>query len=157
MNKKTKHPNVAKCRELGMLFLNLHESDPACRVEMGETRFSLCGTAACHAGWFQVSKGRSWGFLNNIGYEEGSRDIARFLGFYGKHPEGKLESWAEDNPDLWGNKDGDGMFCSSDAFYSTPPTLTKPHNMSIKHIGLHWLKVADRIEALAKGPGGNNA
>ena len=118
-----------------------------------------CGTIACHAGWYLLAKLHEaddvgWAededhplSLTNKagsyrGFSEGLRLLMQDLG-YGEH--GDLKDWAERNPELWGNRNGDGMFSNPLAFKSDAEWY-----ITVKDIAEHWLAVADRIEALNK-------
>lgn len=141
-----KHPNPDKIDILAETFLNLHESVPkATKVEMGEPNFQKCRTIACHAGWFGLARSK---FSNGYSYEDSADDMAKFLGIVNRF---ELKDWAENNPDLWGNHDGDGMFCSAHAFgkgLAYYKSVWKYKPLTLKHIGNHWAKVADRIRKL---------
>jgi hypothetical protein len=71
-----------------------------------------CGTIHCVAGWYAVANlhrkeikaGIKEGLVRR---EDGANLMANDLGFeYGY----VLAIWAEDNPKIWGNEDGDEMF-----------------------------------------------
>lgn len=135
-----KHPNPERCRDLGMTFLFLAESSPKAKVHMIDGSFHPCGTSACHAGWFAIARGlkRTFG-SKKYNFLSSATDMANFLGFKDWD---FLRCWADDFPNLWGNGNGSSMFCDSDAFNcrNEEPTL--------EEIGIHWLNVADMIEAL---------
>ncbi len=151
------HPNPERCRELGTFFLIIDGEPTMKEIRMGEASWPNekldknsrhgCGTQACHAGWFgwgcgvdHLVPGPRNGFENDYVYQ--ANKIAQFVGVKNSN---YLESWAETNPRLWGNGYGVSMFCGRHAFgenLGEQPT--------IKQIGIHWLKVADRIEAHEK-------
>ena len=136
-----KHPNAKKVQVLGMVFLTLHEAYPYAEVNMATAYQGSCGSPACHAGWFNVALGLGEVISN---YMYGADRMAAYLGFAnGEH----LQYWAENNPKLWGNHFGYSMFSSSLAFgklmFSNDTDL-----LTVKDIGNHWLKVADRLAAL---------
>lgn len=133
-------PNPDRCRELGMIFLSLAESEPPeCKVDMYESSYWACGTVACHAGWFGVSQLGKRNY-RRYSYDKAADDMARFLDCECSY---SLRNWAQRNPSLWGNDAGDGMFGTGFDFFRKPFGVMKP---TLKHIGKHWLKVADRIE-----------
>ncbi len=66
------------------------------------------------------------------------RALAVFLGFKGGH---ELETWADNNPKLWGNKFGGGMFCCPSAF-----TNDLPKQLTHRDIIEHWKQVLVNIE-----------
>lgn len=135
---------VENARILGMTFLGLWEDRPPnCRVDMVTTSFSVCGTVACHAGWFAVARGlsrKNLRFFNDEPYEfaDSADEMAQFLGFVGRY---SLREWAARCPQLWGNTHGEAMFYVYSAFGVPESKLT------LKTIGIHWLEVADRVEA----------
>jgi len=150
------HPDPNKCRELGMLFLGLVESEPPkCRVNMSKGVYKSCGTSACHAGWFGVtqikgapkeSRYRDGGLQTvdeSFGYAGAASKMARFLG---KSDKLSLKNWAKNNPDLWGNDNGEQMF--SDSVSRGNPFLPgQPlRDIKLKDIAMHWFAVGDRIE-----------
>ena len=142
---------IENMRILGMTFLNLAESEPAeCKVDMSEVYAEpVCETVACHAGWWAVAITKGTKFdrslcYNYMGpirfgfsYKYAAASMAQFLGF---NDMDSLQNWARDNSNLWGNVHGCYMFLNPKAFKCTPETIT------LKKIGLHWLKVADRCE-----------
>jgi len=136
----TKHPNPDRCEELGMLFLSIHNyNSKKPEVDMlngsWDSTDSVCETVACHAGWF------AWG-TNKIhiftvySYKNAADEMSEFL--KSRWCKGNLECWAQDNPTIWGNRDGDGMFVEEEAFGVS-------ENLTLEVIGKHWLKVAARI------------
>lgn len=140
-NLKTPKNMAENARVLGMTFLLLHKESRDNIVHMGESEFNVCGTMACHAGWFAVARGMSrlsYG-VGAYDYNSSANDMAKFLGFKGAED---LESWAVENTDMWGNHSGSYMFCDGAAFGSSTDRIT------LDRIGKHWLEVADRLENL---------
>jgi len=128
--------NTENAKTLGMLFLFLHESDPEAKVKMTEPVFHVCGTTACHAGWFAVANNKSCRESYGFGYA--ADEMAQFLGFV-RHC--VLQDWAEENPNIWGNLYGRYIFSSCKAF----GVIREP---TLEEIGTHWLQVADRAEEI---------
>ena len=129
-------------RILGMTFLNLAEgTPPECKVNMMETEVDLCGTVACHAGWFGIAKHSKKKSLNNLyDFQDSANEMANYLGFAKAID---LQTWAGENPVLWGNTKGFAMFNARRAF-SVDEKWTP---LDLEKIGLWWLGVADRCEA----------
>lgn len=125
-----------KMRVIGMTFLFLHEDMPEGEVNMMRTKFHPCGTVACHAGWFALARGLK--STCEYGYSDSASDMAKYLGFEDR---ASLEKYFFEDEALWGNPDADGMFCFWAAFGGSRAELT------LETIGLHWLQVADRVEA----------
>jgi len=74
-----------------------------------------CGTIHCVAGWYAVALLKD-GTINEseyVSYSDGAAAIAKQLGFKN---DSQLESWANRNPDIWGNEDGINMFYSKKAY-----------------------------------------
>lgn len=132
-----KHPNPSKVRELANIFLTLANERPDAEVDMGEYKFNSCCTIACHAGWFGIAMGKECGY--DYGFSNSAEEMANFLGFDNRW---RLEIWARDNPKLWGNRYGLDMFSDREAFG------LKDREPTLKEIGKHWHKVANRIEGL---------
>jgi len=138
------NPDPEKCRELGNIFLALHEKRPNAEVHMGNGMFSECGTVACHAGWFAVSQGKEH-YLFRYNYISAANDMAIFLGLQSA---AELESWAGHNSSLWGNYCGNEIFWSDIAF-GLPHHEEDTTPLTLKIIGEHWLSVANRIEEVS--------
>ena len=111
---------------------------------------NLCGTAACHAGWFELydrsGNVADMGFQANsmdtddvdyFEFERGAEKISDFLGI--EDPD-QLEKWARENPDKWGNHNGDCIFSEDCAFGVGEETVT------LEQIGQHWIEVGKRLK-----------
>ena len=138
-----------------------------------------CGTVACHAGWFyamsvtdrdkvhfeydddmdtyRLVDDQHIGDDRVIWYTDGAEMMAETLGF--KRVD-QLESWAARNPDIWGNKDGGGMFLSAKAFgFSTDRIVldwagdpaVHYRNPTLQEVRDHWAAVRDRLKKLEEG------
>lgn len=141
MTYKITPARIEKMRVLGMTFLFLDIEGPNVnKVNMLSGSFHPCGTHACHAGFFAIANNKE----NDIDYSfnDSAGEMAQYLGFKKSRD---LELWALENPKMWGNNYGEHMFCTSYSFMKTFDTIT------LKDIGLHWLKVADRCEESLKG------
>jgi hypothetical protein len=91
----------------------------------------ICGTPMCHVGWYA-----SVNYISGIDFTEGSNMIASDLGFRNKI---ELKEWAHDNPEIWGNDRGEGMFCDGEAFGQEDDT-----GFTLKTIIDHWKAVKKR-------------
>ena len=99
----------------------------------------ICATPMCFDGFYAVANGVFGDTLNHY-YGDGADLIAKHLGFDDGyvHKSRGLEIWAASNPDLWGNNDGQYMFCSIDAFDNAETLLgirnhlAKVHNRTCK-------------------------
>ena len=92
------------------------------QLEMMEGRVfcesHLCGTVHCFGGWYAVAcrarkvikKRISFADCN---YQHGADLMAEDLGFGCRLD---LMDWARDNPKIWGNVEGEGIFCDAIAF-----------------------------------------
>lgn len=113
-------------------------------VDMGDGRIAkvennVCGTPMCHGGWFALSCLKSLkkdlGYSYMTSYENGAEKMAEFLGFKNLT---QLKIWAQENPKIWGNDNGDCMFLAEGAFnYKGKLTLAK--------IISHWKGVQKRL------------
>jgi len=139
--------NFKNARILGDFFLNIQESAPSAKIDMQDTRWSGsdCGTTGCHAGWFAWARSKvhfvdyDHANIKYYVYNYSANEMAEFLGFEDRY---ELEYWGENNEKIWGNSFGDDMFTSAKAFGKENCN----DSLSLKTIGLHWLKVADRAE-----------
>ena len=91
--------------------------DPACRA------------SSCHGGWYGIARG-----CQSV-FDKGVDRMAHDLGFRGRHD---LTTWAEENPDLWGNRYGEWMFGLEIAFGCTRDTITMTKIIN------HWIGVNNR-------------
>lgn len=133
-----KHLKIENIRILADTFLLLHEDGG--KVYMRQTYFHPCGTVACHAGWFAVARGKKLDYGKSYTYMSSADEMAKFLGLKSFD---NLPEWAHKNPKIWGNHRGEFMF-------SRPIAFGKRENqeLTLKDIGIHWHKIADRLEEL---------
>ena len=80
-----------------------------------------CGTVHCVAGWYAVANLRRKAIKDKIekgrvDYSDGADLMSIDLGFTDKFD---LKDWAEVNPKIWGNEDGDEMFDSLFSYDNT--------------------------------------
>jgi hypothetical protein len=107
--------------------------------------FSECG---CHAGMFEILDLKEITELylppnttaGAYSYSAWADAVAMFLGFCDNIA---LSDWAKENPKIWGNSRGSGMFCEGEAFGLTIYDHIFPRQIIITH----WRKVLNRIEA----------
>lgn len=148
LNPRTGHPTYENLVNVASVFLHgargivnpfVTISKVACDFE----GINFCGTSACHAGWYHIIVK---GWIKDGDFDDGAKKIALELGFDIKE---ELLAWAENNPELWGDDEGDNMFADDNS---------KRHsfgeNPTLQSIGEHWLKVAESVkelEAAAEG------
>ena len=127
-------------------------------VKMESTEEPTCGTPGCHAGLISIVAKDLPGLeeahlkvfkIHSKDFKDIKQDfylysiwadaLAEFLGIKG---EKDLTVWAAKNPKLWGNKNGDYMFCSRRAF-----TDDKSKQLTHRDIINHWKQVLKNIEA----------
>lgn len=126
---------------------------------------NVCGTVACHAGWYAFCRASdadvrwndcngdeekmlfwekpmpdSYGLLHsqNVSWLDGSLMLAKDLGFLDRND---LCLWAQENLKIWGNEHGYSMFTSPLAF-----GVECHLNLTLQHVADHWHGVADRLE-----------
>jgi len=144
------NPKWQNVEELALRFLMIHESNgsdkPVNMMHEGVDRErNLCGAPACHAGWYAAYSDEE----DVDAYEDGKKLMSRLLGFVYKEGEyledqHRLKRWAVNNPCLWGNHNGNGMFNSREAFGQIfGAVASRP--LTIKDISDHWLDVAKRL------------
>jgi hypothetical protein len=111
-----------------------------------------CGTTHCHAGWYAVAHieevreliRSTYGKRTRISFVDGVLLMESHLGI----EKGRsISSWADHNPELWGNDSGQTMFSRASAF--TSPSRPKGAR-NLQDIIDHWTEVAERLEALEK-------
>lgn len=71
----------------------------------------VCGTIHCVGGWYAVATELHKSRLVN--YNDGADKMARDLGI---NDHSDLETWAHENPEIWGTDYGREMFCSRQAY-----------------------------------------
>lgn len=83
-----------------------------CKLDMMEPYLykHRCGTTACHAGYAALILLKA---QHKTHFKKGANALAEFLGFSSYF---SLEDWADDNPAIWGNVNGTGMFACYEAF-----------------------------------------
>lgn len=115
----------------------LHYENPKRKVDMVDPKWELCGTVACHAGWFAVARNKRRR-INKYHCIDSSDDMAKFLGFKDRD---HFRFYFYNNRKVWGNRFGNTMFFNWKAF---DPDNNKPK--TLETIGKHWLEVASRME-----------
>ena len=142
------HPTAEQCRQVAAT-LDRGATDIRLNMKADSVQsIPNCGTIACHGGAYlcgqrgYVPADDSPLIEDGIwGWESGALAIARALGFDCQYA---LEAWAEDHPEIWGNKWGGYMFLRRRAFERQGRRLT------LDDIVTHWERVADRIAAMEK-------
>jgi len=133
----SKLPKYSKCFEVGMMYLMLHEEfrDRAI-VDCESLYVSKEGdvVVGCPGGWYGFGATRD---LDNlpVDYIAGGGLLALVLGFKDIV---SLQTWTKENSLFWGNRQGPNLLSRSIA-YGVDKDLT------LKHIGEHWLQVGERI------------
>lgn len=104
---------------------------------------SSCGTVACHAGWYALSRHLEGRTHRKAGctYYGGAILLRSDLGL-GEWP----DKWANRNPDIWGNDRGSYMFSDPIAFSKSKTTIT------LQAIVDWWEDVAWRLLVLENAP-----
>lgn len=136
--------NVENVGVLATTFLLLAEVKKGA-VDMSESDFNVCGTIACHAGWFAISRGKNKEdneYKPYYGFKDSANDMAKFLGFEHK---GDLELYFKENPELWGNLYGYTMFYSASAFSKDYSRALYTREPTLREIGNHWAQVYNNL------------
>lgn len=140
---KNYRPPSLAAYEIGETFLNLIQADEPHKnhvVEMTYGEFNLCGTVACHAGWFGVASTNLNDFCPSRFWVSGAWRLAFHLGFESLMA---LRRWADENPDIWGNSFGTYMFHQMRAFNRSTDARS-----DLERIAHHWIGVAERLAKL---------
>ena len=136
-------PTSSQCYAVAQVFRDAVKKYPHLRLNMCcinvNTENHVCGTVHCHGGVYGLMK---CDLSKVVYYEDGAEQMAIDLGFSSMDD---LESWAEDNPALWGRENGGWMFTSRMAFYH--PTKRPKGAEHVLHIADQWEEVGDRIKA----------
>lgn len=153
LNPKTGHPHSENIFNVGMLFLMGWYGLERPVVAMGRSGYTpseinKCGTSACHMGWYGLFKSPTaiegvTAIEETQVYTQGVRYLSKDLGF----DEGAcfvqgVLNWAESNPKLWGDNRGGNMCQGNSEYHSFGD------NPTLESIGIHWLKVAERVKVL---------
>ena len=150
-------PTPEQIRSIGEYFLELAKDDKN-RVAMGASNIfkhtsDLCDTVACHAGWYATKLPEqgvnvSFDTLDAatlilrcsdqvIDYQIGIEMMQKDLGFRSMFA---FLDWA-DIKEIWGNPHGDKMFDQDGAMAFG---LEDDDDITLRHIGRHWLGVSSR-------------
>ena len=179
------HPTYEQVDRVASAFEALAEEHNA-SVRMTEADISrehpsddtpVCGTIACHAGWYAYHANRQhirwkirWKQSSNAtrrytavapqatdGTEEihdlpvtfvcGGQCMAQDLGFPGSHAVLDMLRYYASNPEIWGNPFGYEMFDSTWAFSDLEDP---PPDLDLSHLAKHWRMVAERTKAAPK-------
>lgn len=129
--------------------LNMQEARVNLNLKVGEE----CGTPMCHAGWYALAVKDELPTDRGINFQHGKILMSKHLGFE-ELGDYDVSTWAYQNPDIWGNNYGSGMFCDPEAFV----TDKRPNywDLSLQSIVDHWTDVRDRLIELEKNPNYNN-
>jgi hypothetical protein len=100
-----------------------------------EVDFS-CKTPMCHGSWYAAISfpHQLW----RISFSDGADLMAKHLGF--NRGKNELTNWANANPEIWGNENGEFMFSEINAFNPLP---NKKSNL--RRIIRHWEQVKENL------------
>lgn len=133
-------------------------------LDMGEgdvdDRHNYCGTPMCHGGWYLVAATRrginpsteqaAYCRAGDVyDFDTGAELIAMDLGFSDRK---ELQSWANQNPELWGNELGEDMFYCAFSFFpeGTSWGAWANSDLSLLTIRNWWADVHNRTCVRAK-------
>ena len=158
------HPTPEACRSVAQVFYTLDEQFKEvgidAQIDMMNPHLddNDCGTVGCHGGWYALGKsnvGTNHHRLDSFqsSYVKGAAMMSKDLGLVSKHTmhvyaQDKLEQWADENPEQWGNIYGDSMFASIESFFLQGEFQIGQHRDTedLSFFGDWWSGVADRIE-----------
>lgn len=104
------------------------------QVNMMQGSIKDCGSPMCHGGWYAFICGLTRKGYND--FSDGANLMAEHLGF---EDSDELKGWADEHPELWGNKYGEDMFCDGSAFGGNDDTINR-----LDQIVDHWKEVKVR-------------
>ena len=160
-----------KAHGTGLVAMNYGTIQQGDGLYIDETHIDVCGTVACHGGWYALAALDGLEWENPIPGEKGaapdylirSPEECGYTGYIASYAWGAdklaqdllgegssqydLQDWAHENPHLWGNEWGNDMFSGQSgpcAFGGSMFSDAFPLSVVIDH----WRAVADRIEAL---------
>lgn len=142
-SKKSNKEMAKVFRETGKWFLSLPEGALVDMTNVYSSAESVtCSTPSCFGGWLALKykTGQSEYFLRH--FADGANAFAEELGFTYRDD---LTEYAAENPEIWGNKNGDEMFCSAYAFNEGDKEYTN-ETITTKAIGEKLIAVAKRLE-----------
>lgn len=148
MNKHPKSEDILKVIGVFEKVLPMAKIDNHLDMMQGSVSggFSVCGTVHCHGGWYLIGKlGKPNKYTNFFdGIKEMSKDLGLDNGSYMAGFSG-ISDWAIENPNLWGNSNGRGVFSDRIAFISSD----RPNGaQNLQHIIAHWKEVYERVKAM---------
>ena len=134
--------------------------DMSCGTVSTEKGKNLCGTTQCHGGWYAIAALSYKKRKEGVEYDDGANKMAKHLGFkesvskrqtdvYEKgqmiEASDKLCSWANKNPEIWGNTDGNIMFSCYGRMAFYHETKRPDGALTLQHIVDHWKEVYERL------------
>lgn len=131
-----------------MVIENLKKIEAAANEEgmldLMETKVR-CGSPACVAGWYAIAADVD--FSKRVTFMTGANLIAGHLGVgqydipYGASEAEHLVIWMDEHPEIWGNENGQQMFCGVIAYDGLKVNSKNPMTIIIKH----WEGIRDRV------------
>lgn len=148
---------AAKFNEMADKFEKIYNANKT-RLKFSATKVcqTVCGTVACHGGFAYLALHeeertfKDFGTIDvqylfkdtqTVGFTDGANDLAKFFGFK-SHVH--LEGWADNHPELWGNKQGDEMF-SAHGYVAFGFTFKTQEQCDLLAVANHYRKVAKNL------------
>lgn len=106
-------------------------SEPSVRFLGGVGRLGYhCATVHCVAGWYAMANLDKFEPNTTLDFIDGANLMAQDLGFIDDRD---LEHWAERNRRIWGNEEGEEMFCDVGAYNGLYEDSENPMTIIIEH------------------------
>lgn len=136
-----KSENILKVINNFKKVLPLAKRDEQLNMSVSQVSSVGCGTIHCHGGWYAVAACDTSEF---IVFDNGACKMTEDLGF--DDPDMySLTTWANQNPEIWGNNKGAGIFCRANAFEG----VNRPAGAkNLQDIIDHWTEVYERVKAI---------
>lgn len=139
------HPDIEKLEQFVAALYEAAEEFP--ETDMSSINPPACNTPGCHAGLAAVALDRlgvpAPEIYPRYSFIKEATLLTRFLFDDTTLDEEALEEWAAENPNLWGNEDGAGMFWDGTAFGQASRCFPS------RIIAEHWNGVLRRLKEYA--------
>ena len=134
-----------KIKRLQRFVKTLQSMEQDMPIDMDGALEPRCGTPGCHAGLVMLALDKmglkQTEYYLNEGYDycDQADRLARYLFASKKRDKSDLENWAFQNPKIWGNQRGLGLFVHGESFGQTTDSF--PSSVIVDH----WAGVLDRL------------
>lgn len=142
ISKKSNKEMSAIFREVGEWFMALpKEAEVDMVVAFSKVEVETCRSPACFGGWLATKYSTKKDCDGERYFSDGACAFAKELGFSNS---AELSKYAYENPEIWGNVEGGGMFSIPNAFDEGEKKYLHG-TITTKAIGEKLIAVADRL------------